>query len=76
MERVKLRIRIPRIQQCSNEHCFNFSRYIYCNRCYAEDYSLDIRMCEEMTPTALPSKPKVIHSPPLSGDGSRLRKIY
>jgi len=76
MERVKLTIRIPRIQMCSNEHCFNFSRYIYCLRCYSEDYSLDIRVCEEMTPTALPSKPKVIHSPPLSSDGSRLRKIY
>ena len=76
MERVKLTIRIPRIQLCSSEDCFNFSRYIYCNRCYAEDYSLDIRMCEEMTPAALPSKPKIIHSTPLSSDGSRLRKIY
>jgi hypothetical protein len=76
MERVKLTIRIPRIQMCSSEHCFNFSRFIYCHRCYAEDYSLDIRVCEEMTPAALPSKPKIIHSPTFSSDGSRLRKIY
>ena len=76
MERVKLTIRIPRIQQCSTEHCFNFSRFIYCNRCYANDYTLDIRVCEEVTPTALPSKSKIIHSPTFSSDGSRLRKIY
>ena len=76
MERVKLTIRIPRIQQCSNEYCYNLSRFIYCLRCYEEDYTLDIRVCEEMTPTALPSKTKVVHSAPLSSDGSRLSKIY
>ena len=71
MER-KLTIRIPPLWVCEKEDCFRVSKYPICNTCYFSNSG----MREEMSPTALARKSKVVHSHPFSGDGGRLRKIY
>jgi hypothetical protein len=71
MERVKLRIRIPEIYPCITPECTEVSRNLYCIEC-----RLDTGMREEMSATALPRQPKIIHRPSFSSDSSRLRKVY
>ena len=68
MER-KLTIRIPEIWVCEKENCFKVSKQQICNACS------DPRVREEMSPTTLARKPKVIHCSPLSSDGGRLGKV-
>jgi len=71
MER-KLTIRIPLVWVCEKEDCFKVSKYPTCNTCYFSNS----RVSEEVSPTTLTRKTKIIHSTPLSSDGSRLRKVY
>ena len=71
MERVKLRIRIPEIYHCFTPDCTQVSRRLYCKDCLS-----DAGVREEVSPATLPSKTKIIHSPPLSSDLSRLGKIH
>jgi hypothetical protein len=70
MERVKLRIRIPNISHCAKGSCVELTKTKYCMDC------LYARVCEEVSPTTLPSKPKVVHCSPLGSDSGRPRKIY
>jgi hypothetical protein len=71
MERVKLRIRIPEIYHCFSPDCTQVSRRLYCKDCLS-----DARVREEVSPATLTRETKIIHSPPLSRDLSRLGKIH
>jgi hypothetical protein len=61
-----LRIRIPDIYYCSTEDCYRLSRQYICKQCISNIHS-DARMRQEVSPTTLPSEPKVVHSTPFRG---------
>lgn len=60
----KLRIRIPNISNCIGEDCQEYTRIPdgFCVRCRRNLLS---RVRQEVTPTALPSKPELVHGSPL-----------
>jgi len=71
MERVKLKIRIPEIYPCFTPTCTEVSRRLYCKECLS-----NAGVCEEVSPTTLPREIKIIHSSPLSRNGSCLGKVH
>jgi hypothetical protein len=58
-----LRIRIPEVYYCCTERCYRLSRQFVCKRCVSDMFS-DARMRQEVSPTTLPSEPKVVHRTP------------
>ena len=71
MERVKLRIRIPKLWLCPEDTCSDFSKNeYYCDKC------LYARMGKEVPSTTFPGKIKLVHCPSLRGNGGSLAKIH
>lgn len=66
-----LRIQAPAINMCESIKCFEYTRESHCHKCVAHEYRnkvLNTWVRKEVATTALPSKPKVIHSLPFRGD--------